>query len=383
MGQEKTNLDVLSKTSRAWAEVDLSALEHNVSEVRRVLPPGVGLISVVKADAYGHGVRQVVERLNVLNLQGYGVASPREGAEVRATGVKEPIIVFGPVFPCDLELVLSHDLSVTVSSMEELCWLSSALSGTRKNVCVHIKVDTGMGRMGVPLSGASSLVKYIEGVKNLKLTGVYTHLASAGEQDDFTALQRTHFAEFIGTLPSTLNLSIHVDNSAGATVFDASGPWSAVRLGLMQYGCEPCPLGHHSSLVLKPVLSAHARVGLIKSLPIGSTISYAGTHQLARNSTVAVVTVGYADGLSIHLSNRGSMLVGGKRCPVLGRVCMDLTVLDVTDCLEPPKVGDLVTWIGSQGEDSIRAEELSSWADSIPWECLCSLSRRVPRIYLS
>lgn len=333
--------------SRAWAEVDLSALEHNIAEVRRMLPSEVGLISIVKADAYGHGVRPVVERLNALDVQGYAVASPSEGAEVRAIGVKEPIIVFGPIFPCDLDSVLRHDLSVSISSMEELCWLSCALSGTRKNVCVHLKVDTGMGRMGVSSLEASSLVRRVQGVQNLKLEGIYTHLASAGEQDAFTELQRKRFAECIATLSLPSDLFIHADNSAGVTVFDVSGPWNTVRLGLMQYGCEPYSQEAHS---LKPVLSAHARVGLVKSLPKGSTISYLGTHQLVRDSVVAVVTVGYADGLSIHLSNNGLMLVGGQRCSILGRVCMDLTVLDVTDCPEVPQVGDRATWIGSLRE---------------------------------
>lgn len=383
MGQEKANLSVPFETSRAWAEVDLSALEQNIREVRRVLPSRVGIISVVKADAYGHGVRPVVERLSSLGVQGYAVASPLEGAEVRAIGVTEPILVFGPIFPCDLALILTHGLSVSISSIEEIDWLRTALSGARSNICVHLKIDTGMGRMGAALSDAPTLVEAIQGIKTLKLAGVYTHLASAGEQAVFTALQRTRLAEFIETLPSAPDLLIHADSSAGVTVFDASGPWNAVRLGLMQYGCEPYPLTTDLSPVLKPVLSAHARVGLVKELSKGSAIGYGGTHRLTRDSIIAVVTLGYADGLSIHLSNCGSMIIGGQRCPILGRVCMDLTVLDVTDCPAIPQVGALVTWIGSQGKASISAEELSAWAQTIPWECLCSLSQRVPRFYFN
>jgi alanine racemase len=204
-------------------------------------------------------------------------------------------------------------------------------------------------------------------------------LASAGEQASVTELQRTRLLELIAELPSVSDLLVHVDNSAGATVFDASGPWNAVRLGLMQYGCEPYD---NTGFVLKPVLSAHARVGLVKSLRQGSAISYGGTHCLTRDSKVAIVTVGYADGLSRQLSNRGSMLIRGVRCPILGRVCMDLTILDVTDHPETIAPGDRVTWIGAQEAESIRVEELSHWAGTIPWECLCSLSRRVPRVYV-
>ncbi len=366
---------------RTWAEVSLPALGHNIREVRRILPPDMGLVSVVKADAYGHGLKPVVEYLNTLGVQGYAVANPLEGAEVRSVGVQEPVIIFGPIFPHDLECILSNNLSISISSGDEVDMLQQALAGVRKSIRVHLKIDTGMGRMGVPFIEAPLLLKRIQCLKNLKLEGIYTHLASAGEQDDFTALQRSRFSAFVAGLPSISGLMIHADNSAGASVFDLSGPWNAVRLGLMQYGCEPYAL--KVPMDLKPVLSAHARVGLVKALPKGSTISYGGTHRLTRDSRVAVVTVGYADGLSRQVSNRGSMLIRGQRCPILGRICMDLTVLDVTDHPESVHCGDRVTWIGTQGQESIRAETLSVWSDSIPWECLCALSKRVPRVYIN
>jgi alanine racemase len=240
-----------------------------------------------------------------------------------------------------------------------------------------------MGRAGVWHTRADAVFNAIRDAGNLRLAGVFTHFSSSDDDPEFTALQRRRF---LGALkkglprPAPEKLLVHADNSAGLESIDTAGPFNAVRVGLLQFGVLPKPGALLSGARVEPVFSFHTRVGLVKRLPAGTDISYGRTRRLRRASTVAVLTAGYGDGLSRALSNRGSVLIGGRRRPILGRVTMDQTIVDVTDA-PSVRVGDEAVLIGRQGDVGVSLAEFSEASGTIPWETLCSVTKRVPRIY--
>ncbi|HCR37793.1 MAG TPA: alanine racemase [Opitutae bacterium] len=364
---------------RCWAEIDLSALRHNVECVRGALTAGTELIAVVKADAYGHGLEIIAKELLAQGVDVLAVASPREGAQLRIIAPNVRILVLGPVLPDELDLVLRHDLEVIVSSLEDLALFETA----DRPVRLHLKMDTGMGRLGAE-NGISlgELYTRVRAHPRFILAGICTHFAAADEDSTLTLEQRKRFYQAMKALPGldVSTLLIHADNSAGLDYFDASGPCNGVRVGLALYGYPPSSVERFNHVSFKPVMSVHARVGLVKHLPKGSTVSYGATVRLARDSRLAVLTMGYADGFPVSASNRAQVLIQGACCPVLGRICMDLTVVDITDHPGSVARGDLATWMGSQGDVSIDAEELARHAGSISWERLCGVSKRVPRV---
>jgi alanine racemase len=247
---------------------------------------------------------------------------------------------------------------------------------------VHLKIDTGMGRVGVWHEGAQELYREIIRQPHLRLAGVYTHFASPDDDPEFTAEQRRRFLAALARCPGLdpSRLFVHADNSAGLETMPGSSPFNAVRVGLLQFGILPHPGSLLSQVRTEPVFSFRTRVGLVKTLPRGTTISYGRTHTLSRDSRIAVLCAGYADGVPRAASNRAQVLIKGRRCPVLGRVTMDQTVVDVTD-VPDTACGDEAVLFGTQGGQEIDVAEFSRAADTIPWETLCSVSKRVPRIY--
>lgn len=337
-------------------------------------------ISVVKADAYGHGMPHMVRRLMQSGVDTFAVANVAEAAEIRHMGAGWPILILSPVLPQELNRLVDHDLTATISTHAEAEALNALGHQRGTHLKVHLKIDTGMGRLGVWHSEALQLLEAIRAFPHLQLEGIYTHFSSADTDRDFTHLQRKRLLAILEQV-DTSELIIHADNSAGLQTLSQDSPFNAVRVGLLQFGVQPYPdsaLGH---ITVEPVFSFHTRVGIVKSLPAGTDISYNRTAQLARDSRIAVLAAGYGDGVPLELSNKGEVLIHGTRCPILGRVTMDQTIVDVTE-LKDVQPGDRATLIGSNKDAELSAVEFSQTAKTIAWEALCSITKRVARVYV-
>jgi len=367
---------------RCWAEIDLAALERNLFRIRDSLPPGIRYVAVVKADAYGHGVYQTASRLMQANADAFAVANVEEGARLQEIARGWPILVLGPVLPEEEHALVRQDLVATLSSADEARRFDLAAEAQNKTLDIHIKIDTGMGRLGVWHLDASEVFHAVREAKHLRLRGVYTHYSDAVTSPDFTKEQRRRFFQALqeAGLTNSSDLLIHADNSAGTEAFDQKSPFNAVRVGLLQFGITQYPTSVFRSVSTEPVFRFLTRVGLIKTLPAGTEISYGRTFVTKRETRTAILTAGYGDGIPTAASNRGEVLINGKRCPILGRVTMDQTVVDVTD-VDNLQVGDNVTLLGKSGDAEITVMEFSKWTDSIPWEVFCSITKRVPRLY--
>jgi alanine racemase len=368
--------------SRAWVEVDLAALDRNVGRIKAALPSRMRYVAVVKANAYGHGMPEVVARLLQAGIGRFAVANVEEAALLREIGPEAEVLVLSPALPEEHARAVSLGVDLTLSSLAEVAQLAAVARAQGRRARVHLKVDTGMGRAGVWHRGAGETLAAVLASPELDLRGLYTHFANADGDPAFTAEQRRRFLEVLAQVPpgGRSGLMVHADNSSGLDTFAADSPFNAVRVGLLQYGLPPHPGSFLDRIRPEPLLAFHSRIILVKDLPLGTAVSYGGTHRLARDSRVAVVAAGYGDGIPTAASNRGKLLVRGRRCPILGRVTMDQTLVDVTD-VPGASVGDVATILGSQGDDRITVGDFCAWSDCIPWEALCSLTQRVRRVY--
>ncbi len=370
-----------ASAARAWVEIDLPAIDRNVGRIKQALPPHVRYVAVVKANAYGHGMPEVATRLLQAGVDCFAVANVAEAANLREIGHDADILLLSPTLPSELPRALALGLDITLNSLDEAKALAAAAAKAGLKAKVHVKVDTGMGRAGVWHEHAAELFAFVQ-VAGFEWRGVFTHFSDADSDPTYTAGQRAIFLKLLERIPAAVRsgLMIHADNSAGLESFSASAPFNAVRVGLMQYGLPPSSGSFLASLRPEPVLSFHARVVLVKDLPAGTAVSYNRTKTLSRPTRVAIVAVGYGDGVPTAASNRGSFLVRGQRCPILGRVTMDQSIVDVTD-VPSVIVGDVATILGAQGADRITVAEFCAWSDCIPWEALCTLTQRVQRVY--
>ena len=367
---------------RCWAEIDLAALERNLKHIRAALPSRLKYVAVVKADAYGHGLPQTAARLMHAGADLFAVANVAEAAALRELGPGWPILVLSAVLPDEDHALAEYDLTAAVSSAGEVDRFNELGRRTGRPIAVHLKIDTGMGRLGVWHTDAPSLYAKIRASEFVRLDGVFTHFSSADSDSAYTRKQRKVFLDTLRRLPDLdpAKLAIHADNSAGLETLQRRSPINAVRVGLLQFGILPHPSSILARVHVDPLFSFHARVGLVKQLPRGTSVSYNRTYTLTRNSTVAIITAGYGDGIPTSCSNRAEVLIRGHRCPVLGRVTMDQTIVDVTD--NPGvAVGDHVVLVGKQDNEEITVTEFSNWAETIPYEILCSVTKRVPRVY--
>ncbi|MDD3180148.1 MAG: alanine racemase [Opitutaceae bacterium] len=368
---------------RCWAEIDLAALERNLRLIRASLPAHIKYVAVVKADAYGHGLPQTAAHLMHAGADLFAVANITEATTIRELSPNWPILMLSPVLPEEDAHLAEYDLAATVSSTEELARFDAVGRAAGRPIAVHLKIDTGMGRLGVWHEDTPALYERLRASQGVRLSGVFTHFSSADEDLAFTGLQRQRFLDAIARCPGLdpQSLLIHADNSAGLETTPGGSVFNAVRVGLLQFGILPHPHSMLARVHTEPVFSFHTRVGLIKRLPAGTSISYGRTHTLRRDSRVAVLTAGYGDGIARACSNRAQVLIHGHRCPVLGRVTMDQTIVDVTDLPVDLHCGDQATLVGRQGPEQITVTEFSEWSDSISWETLCSVTKRVPRLY--
>lgn len=366
-----------------WAEVDLGAISHNIRMIRQKVGSHRSVMAVVKADAYGHGAKEVAEAALRAGADWLGVAFPEEGAELRDAGIRAPIVVLGPVLPFQLGLVLERDLAVSISSMDLAEPLDKEAAKRGLFARAHVKVDTGMSRLGVPADQAPAFLRELGSLRHLRIEGLYTHLATAEEPySDFAREQLRRFLE-VDRKAREYGISIpfrHVANSAGLISLEELGFLELVRPGLMVYGCFPNP-GMPNPLSLRPALAWKTRVAYLRDLEAGQSVSYGRTFVAPGSMRVAVLPLGYGDGLPRSLSNKGQVLVRGSRAPIVGMVCMDMTIIDVTR-IQGVELGEEVVLLGRQAGQEITAEEMARWAETIPYEILCGVSKRVPRVYL-
>jgi alanine racemase len=365
---------------RAWAEIDLGALERNVKKVRAMIPPNMRYIAVVKADAYGHGYRQTATRLMQNGVDGFAVANVKEGEAIREVGGGWPIIILSPVLPFEREAVAQLGLIPAISNPEELSAYAALGRKMGKPLTIQLKIDTGMGRNGVWYTDAPELAQKIATTKGLLLGGIMTHFSCADCSEQYTITQRKRFVAAIKKMPwlDRDKVLIHADNSAGLLTMPQTGPFNGVRVGLLQFGI--LPVKTPGAPPVEPVLSFHSRICSIKNLPKGTPLSYNATYNLRHKSRVGILSAGYADGIPTQLSNRGEVLIRGHRAPILGRVTMDMTLIDLTEIPEA-QIEDPVVIIGRDGTENIPLRQFCAWADTIPWEASTSITGRVPRVY--
>ena len=364
-----------------WAEINLEALRFNLNSITSHLPDGVKMMAVVKADAYGHGVKQIARCLQSEGVEDFGVAIAEEGQTLREIGVEGSILVFGGCYPGQEDLFFSNSLVPTVYDLPTLKNLSTLAQLKGKQFPYHLKVDTGMGRLGIGPDDIGIFLEKAQTYEGMKLKGVFSHLSSADEADlTYTRKQVSMFEKVLAESEVLNNGSVvrHVANSAGTLLH--KGHWfDMVRAGLSLYGINP---GNAKTPVdLQPVMSFKTRVGFIKQVPANTALGYNRTFKTKKTSIIATLPVGYADGLNRLLSNRGQVIINGNYAPIVGAVAMDSILVDVSEIPEA-KSGDEVVIIGEQGNLKISAWDVAHWSSTIPYEVLCGLTSRVPRFYI-
>lgn len=364
------------------AEINLSHLTHNLDQVRAHISPGCKILAVVKANAYGHGIIEVSRELEHAGVDMLGVAHVEEGIALRESGIHTGILVLGGVYEEYAPDIVKSRLTPVVYTMPFAAALSKAAVSADEVLPVHIKVDTGMKRIGVAPEMAPEFVEDVVRLEGLRIEGIMTHFAEADLQNrEFVREQLDSFLSACRLVEKRgINIPIrHTANSA-AVIDMRESHLDMVRPGLMLYGYSPAPfLSFRTDL--RPVMTLKTRIIHLKSVPPKTGISYSRTFVTSRETLVATIPIGYADGYSRALSNSGQVLIKGRRAPVIGRVCMDMTMVDVTD-VPGVRPGDEVIIIGGEGENRITADDIAGWAGTIAYETLCGIGERVGRVYV-
>ena len=370
-----------------WAEISLSALQRNYERIRALAGPR-HVMAVVKADAYGHGAVAVSKRLAQCGVNWFGVATAEEAVELRHAGITQPILLLGGLYMSDPVAIIEYNLVPSVSSTARLDTYAECARRHNHPIPFHLKVDTGLGRLGVPLNHLTPFLEHYRNLEGLKFDGIFTHLASS---EDLVALQSdeqlARFHKDLTQLPwfDIEPKWVHVSNSA-ALLLRHDTQENMVRIGALLYGyCVPFILPPGLTLPdlpkFEPILAFKSRVVYLKDVPSGTPLGYGASFYTRRPSRIATVPVGYADGLSRALSNRGRAIVNDHYCRIVGNISMDLTMMDVTD-IPGVAVGDEVTLIGKTESCAISALEIADELDTVPYEVLCSIGKRVPRLYV-
>ena len=366
----------------------MSSLKSNFEAIKKNLPAQVGIMGMVKADAYGHGAVQISRALANFGAASLGVATVEEGLELRESGIHLPILVLGGLMGVGhaaAGMMVGANLTPVVHSTEVLDFLEATAAAADKIVSIHLKIDTGMTRLGVMPQAVPSFMSKLAQCSHLRLAGVMTHFSDA-DVSDWTAHQLAIFNDCVGQIEKIAGaIDVwHVANSTALfngsfmTVAKHGAHWC--RPGIALYGAS-MNMPSHPEYVLKPVMTLKSKIAMIKSVPAGAKVSYGRTFETKRPSKIGVLPIGYADGYPWALSNSSFVLVGGKRIPVVGSVTMDMIMIDLTDANET-HVGDEVVLLGSQGSETLFASELGAWAKTISYEILCGISKRIPRVYV-
>jgi alanine racemase len=367
-----------------WAEIDLDALAHNFHVIRERVGPDVKILAAMKANAYGHGAVKCSRRLEKEGVDWFGVALPEEGIELRDAGITKPILCMGGIWPGQESLCIEQNLTPVVYRLDVVEAMNLAAADARTTVDVHVKIDTGMGRLGVRSEDVPEFCDALKRFRNIRVDGLMTHLASADDeaQTEFTQGQWERFNRALTSFreQGIAPIHIHAANSAGLFAFKETRG-NMVRPGGTLYGFVRDVLPPSlESPPLRPVMSLFSCIMLLKRVPKGEKLGYGGTFETTRDSLIATIPIGYDDGYRRVFSNRGRVIVRGQFAPVVGRVSMDLTLIDVTD-VSGATLDDRVTLLGRDGDCSITAEDLGELAGTISYEITCGISSRVPRIY--
>jgi|TARA_B100000749_G_scaffold216336_1_gene171211 alanine racemase len=369
------------------AEIDLTAFRHNLQNLRKYLDPQTRIMAIVKADAYGHGAvscARIAVESGAANYLGAGVIE--EGIELRENGLNAPILILGSIFPDEAEDLVRHNLATILCTQPLAQALSKEAEKQDKTVSVHIKVDTGMNRLGISPENLPTLLDQVRNLKNLKIEAVSTHFSSADDEDlSVTQAQLEKFQTALTILQKegVHTPIVHCANTSALFKFPESH-FNMVRPGLILYGVLPSPslrpVIDQGENPFQPVMQWKSQIILLKPIAKNQPVSYSGSFTTQRDSLIATLPIGYADGLHRMLSNKMDVLIRGRRAPQVGNICMDMILIDVTD-IPDVQAGDEVVIFGRQGDEMISVEELAVKGKTIPYEILCSVSKRVPRIY--
>lgn len=362
-------------------EIDMDAIRNNYRILRDQVPAGVEVMPVIKANAYGHGMLETAAALGGMGASHFAVALPEEGIELRLGGVEGEVLVLGAAMPRAAEDCVRYGLTQTVFTPDMVRLLEREAATQNREALVHVKLDTGMNRIGLRTEEeADALAAALAAASRVRVTGIYTHFADAdnpmpdGGMNPFTRSQLRRFRELRAHFDPAI--PAHVANSA-MSLLAPEAYFDMIREGISLYGYPPVP----TKLPFMPAMSWYTEIVHVKRVSAGESIGYGCTYVAPREMIVATAAVGYGDGYHRALSNRGAMLVHGRRAPIVGRVCMDQTMLDVTD-IPGVSVGDETVLLGTQGRERIDAVELAAWADTISYEVLLAITARVPRVYL-
>jgi alanine racemase len=363
-----------------WVEIDLDALRDNLRLIRRAVTSDVQVLLTVKADAYGHGAVQVARATEEL-VDRFGVATVDEAVELASAGIAKKVLILSPILEEEIPLVVDGGFVATVSSRGFAKKMSAYAAAKQTKAEVHVEVDTGMGRTGVLPTDVDDLLRQIAPLEGLCVRGLFTHFPVSDTDHDFTRKQVAEFRRVAERLQKT-GMSIPVLHSANSAAIPAipESHMTMVRPGLLAYGHHPG--GVATGLSVRPVMSWRCRIVQVRHVPADTTVSYAMTFKTKRPTTTAVLPVGYGHGYPFRLSNRGAVIVNGQRAPVIGRVTMDMTMVDLTDVAPEPSVGDEVALVGRQGDCEVTVDEIADWAGTISYEVLTGISKRVSRVYI-
>lgn len=375
----------MDKYYRVFAQIDLDAMAHNLKELKSIKDPKAEMMAVIKADGYGHGAVPISKTLIDNGIDRFGVAIVEEGIALRKSGAQIPILIFGYTPTEQLDQVIHYDLIQTVFKEEVALALEKRARALEKIVKIHIKIDTGMGRVGfMPNKETLNCMKRIQELPHIQIEGIYTHFAKADESDkSFTYSQLNTFNEFLNLLEDEgIHIPIkHASNSAGVMVF-GEAHFQLIRAGISLYGLYPSDEVDQRSIQLQPALSLKSHIVFIKEVEKNTPIGYGGTYLTPERSIIATIPVGYGDGYPRLLSSKGRVLIRGEYAPIVGRVCMDQFMVDVTH-IKGIRDGDEVVLIGQQGDKIISTDEIAKLVGTINYEITCGLGKRIPRIYTS
>lgn len=360
-----------------WLEIDLDRLDRNLERIQRQVGRDVALLLTVKADAYGHGAVQIA-RAAAARVRMFGVATVDEALELREAGIRTDVLILSPILESEIPAVARHGFAITISSSDFADAIASHAPGLA--IDAHVEVDTGMGRTGVSEEGAFDEIRRIAVAPGVRLRGLYTHFPVSDSDAEYTRAQVARFIELVARLRAS-GIDVPLIHSANSAAVDGvrESHMDMIRPGLLAYGLHPT--GASPGVDVEPIMSWKTRIVRVRRVPAGKTISYARSFTTARESVIGVVPVGYGHGYPLHLSGRGFMLVSGSRVPIVGRVTMDMTMVDLTDLPAIPVPGDEVVLVGTQERETLTFHDLASWGDTICYEVMCGISKRVPRTY--
>lgn len=371
--------------ARVWATVDLDCIVENIENMKASVHAGTKIIGVIKADGYGHGAVPIARELEKLPyIWGFAVATLEEALVLRKSGLTKPILILGFTFPYSYEMMIEENIHATVFQLDTLREMSECALKKGKKMKVHIKIDTGMSRIGIkPDYEGLNFIKKAQEIEGIEIEGIFTHFARADEEDKTAARKQLRiYSIFLQRIQEELGIDIpikHCSNSAGILQL-READMDAVRAGIALYGLWPSMEVFKETVPLRPALSLKSHIVYLKEIEKGTAVSYGGTWVAERATRIATIPIGYGDGYPRSLSNRGYVLIKGKRAPIIGRICMDQFMVDVTD-IEGVKELEEVVLIGSQGGESITMEVLGEISGRFNYELACNLGKRIPRVY--